>query len=446
MPVSSIRRTRVISRLARWTRAAWSLLGLTILLILAVEGLLRLGFAAKDAIRPLPPIDPRVVAEGYGGAPWVEDLYRELNTIEMERAPYVEFHAKPFAGRFHKSVVGGARRTWQNPRENEGVHPAAAPEVLFLGGSSAWGWGARDEETIPSQLAKQLADAEISARVTNLAQIGYVSTQEWLLLSVWLRAGHKPDVVVTYGGVNDVLATYQNGRAGWPQNEANRRREFNILSSPRRLMGALAGNLVSGSALFRLATSAARRLGVEPGPRPAAGDPSALPDATAAAYAENLRALAELGREHGFAVLAYGQPVLFTKRTMTPFEREKSSQYDWLREPVLQTKARLAEVVGTLPDPAHLSPSPLAGEGRGGGAVDRSLTGRTTPHPDPPPQGGREPEGEGLVRYRDLGGLFDETDDLVFTDFCHTTEAANAAIAAAIAPDVIEALRGRTPP
>jgi hypothetical protein len=50
------------------------------------------------------------------------------------------------------------------------------------------------------------------------------------------------------------------------------------------------------------------------------------------------------------------------------------------------------------------------------------------------------------ARFRDLGGLFDETNELIFTDFCHTTEAANAAIAAAMLPDVIEALRRRTPP
>src|SRR5690348_17342191 len=45
----------------------------------------------------------------------------------------------------------------------------------------------------------------------------------------------------------------------------------------------------------------------------------------------------------------------------------------------------------------HLSPSPLAGEGRGGGWVERPAWprapvpwGRSTPNPDPPPQGGRE--------------------------------------------------------
>src|SRR4051794_1748214 len=47
-----------------------------------------------------------------------------------------------------------------------------------------------------------------------------------------------------------------------------------------------------------------------------------------------------------------------------------------------------------------ITPSPLAGEGWGGGSAlakaslcARSRRLHTTPHPNPPPQGGREPEG-----------------------------------------------------
>ena len=36
----------------------------------------------------------------------------------------------------------------------------------------------------------------------------------------------RPDVVVFYDGINDVMATVQNGRAGLPQNEANREEDF----------------------------------------------------------------------------------------------------------------------------------------------------------------------------------------------------------------------------
>lgn len=411
MEGSSNPRANRIRSFARSVRTAWSGVGLTLALVAGLELALRAGFALKDAARPLPAIDPRVVAGGYDGQPWVEDLYRELTMIAMERLPYAEFRARPFAGRYHTIDGVGERRTWRNSRENSTPATGTPPEIVLVGGSSAWGWGARDDATLASQVAKRLADAGIDAHVTNLAQIGYVSNQEWIALVLWLRAGHRADLVVSYGGVNDVLATYQNGRAGEPQHEANRRREFNILSSPRRLMGALAADRVAGSALFRLAGAAARRLGGAAGSPAPAGDLAALPRATADAYAESLGTLARIGRENGFAVLAYLQPVVFTKRRMTSLERERAAQYDWVREPIARTKDRLKE---------RLNDSTRAGSAREG---------------PPRPLG-----------FRDLGPLFDDTNALIFTDFCHTTESANDAIAAAILPDILEALGRRTPP
>ena len=42
--------------------------------------------------------------------------------------------------------------------------------------------------------------------------------------------------------------------------------------------------------------------------------------------------------------------------------------------------------------------------------------------------------------FHDLSGIFDGTEGLVFIDYCHTTESANAQIAAAMADRVIELL------
>ena len=42
--------------------------------------------------------------------------------------------------------------------------------------------------------------------------------------------------------------------------------------------------------------------------------------------------------------------------------------------------------------------------------------------------------------FRDLSTIFDDTEGLVFIDYCHTTEAANARIASAMAASVLEAL------
>jgi len=47
--------------------------------------------------------------------------------------------------------------------------------------------------------------------------------------------------------------------------------------------------------------------------------------------------------------------------------------------------------------------------------------------------------------FHDLSGIFDGTEGLVFIDYCHTTESANARIAAEMADRVLEGLRPIVP-
>ena len=47
--------------------------------------------------------------------------------------------------------------------------------------------------------------------------------------------------------------------------------------------------------------------------------------------------------------------------------------------------------------------------------------------------------------FRDLSTIFDDTEGLVFIDYCHTTETANARIAAAMVTKVLETLVARQP-
>jgi len=47
--------------------------------------------------------------------------------------------------------------------------------------------------------------------------------------------------------------------------------------------------------------------------------------------------------------------------------------------------------------------------------------------------------------FHDRSGIFDDTEGLVFIDYCHTTESANARIAAVMADRVIEGLRPSKP-
>jgi hypothetical protein len=378
--------TRMLLLLAA---AAWLLLGAGLLLVVGADLALRGAFALKDALAPLPVPDPRVTRDGYQGASWVPELYAEQASLAAEWQPYSGFRVQPVQGRFvHVDDTG--RMTWRPKLLNE-----RAPHILVLGGSAAWGLGARDHETIPSHLARSLVATPLRGRVANAAQIGHVQSQEILVLLERLQAGERPRFVVFLDGVNDVLAALQAGAPGGPQNAANRRAEFNLLQHPGRLTIALGASLAHGSGLERLVDALGRRLGMTPrhDPRYAAPATPALLDAIAARCASSLRVVDALARQYDFQAVVCWQPVLFTRRQPTPYEREKAAEYAWLQPPLVEIRHRLPTLATA--------------------ATDR-------------------------VRFVDLGGVLDSEPGLVFVDFCHTTEAAGALVARAIARAVLE--------
>jgi hypothetical protein len=211
--------------------------------------------------------------------------------------------------------------------------------------------------------------------------------------------------VLFYDGVNDTTSALLEGRATLTTNEVNRRREFNLLQSPGRLTGSLLDYAVRNSASYRLAGAIARRFGTDPDARrPAVSDASALPrlaDEVVGGYLAN-RALAEaLGKSFGFRTLFVWQPVIFAKPRRVPFEEEESLKLGW-------SSALFALVHDRL-------------------RAERSLVDDRA--------------------FLDLTHLFDDTDELVFLDFCHTTESANATIARAIVAKLLDAGTIRpTPP
>ena len=109
-------------------------------------------------------------------------------------------------------------------------------------------------------------------------------------------------------------------------------------------------------------------------------------------YRANLSIVDQLGRGFGFKALYYWQPVVFDKASLTPYEREEAEKFAWAR-------GFLGEVYEAIRASSEL----------------RSER-----------------------RFHDLSRLFADSEDLIFIDYCHTTEAANDRIADVIARDVLE--------
>ena len=321
---------RGMRRLGQVVRDAWLLFGAVLLLLLAIELTYRGQAGARSAIRSLR--GPGRIRSPYADSAWDPVLEREyVETFHEHWKPFVYFRRGPFSGSLMNVDSAGHRRTVGNavaPGATDTVH------VFFFGGSTMWGTSLRDKATIASIAAQRLAAAKpesVGTEVTNFGESGYVFTQELIELELQLRAGHVPDVVLFYDGINDMAAAGQYGAAGASLNESNRAHEFEFGR-------AVAGTETGGGADLR----AAGAIGAAILPRvqfiqrlfAMVARPAAAPRSTewlardvARIYAANVEIVEALSRAYGFRVLYVWQPTLYsTAKKPTPFEQMMLSE------------------------------------------------------------------------------------------------------------------------
>jgi len=263
--------------------------------------------ASKNAkpTQRTPKPDWRTEADGHDDAGWAEAYYRELRAANRAHwQPYVYWRRAPYRGRFITVEDDGRRSTF----EPETLQ-SDAPRIWVFGGSTVWGTGAADDETIPSQLARQLHEAGQPARVVNFGETGYVNTQGLLRLWLELRRGNVPDVAVFYDGANDIASATQRGEAGVPMNESRRIADF--------LLGEGA-----------------------PAPKPPEAPLPELANSAVDVYRANLRLLTVMASEYGFELCCFWQPVSFVHKPLTEFEQRASARV--LDKPAFR---QLADVV-----------------------------------------------------------------------------------------------------
>ncbi len=375
-------------------QTAWSIAGVSLALVIVLEITLRLGFALKDWRDDASAATDRLIAQAQGDPVWPLRHARELEQLEDRWSPWVYFHQKAFHGQTITIDDNGHRATWRPPSQPK---PARRPMILFMGGSTLWGYGSRDDHTIPSLAARRLFEGGHEVDVQNRAEIGYVSTQELISLVLDLERGDRPDVVVFLDGVNDTTSAALEGQAGLSTNESNRRVEFNLGRSAPRLVGALGGRVLGDSALYRLAQSARRRLlGDAEGWRldqPRTAD-QGLVGAIVKHYAANVELIRSLGRRYGFRPLFFWQPVVFSKATRTPLEQAEAARY-----------AALESIFRGVREQIEHTPELVSA-------------------PD----------------FQDLSALFDTQSDGAFIDYCHITEKGNEQIAKTMLTAILKAI------
>ena len=381
--------------------ALWHVVGLLLVVILVVEfgidGWRRLSRAVRYRRATLP--DRAAVAEAYRSADWSVGYFDEFHrAVRVDWKAYVEWWQRPLAGVFVTLDERGLRRTI-----GETMGSDAALRISCFGGSTMMGMGARDEHTIPSVLARRLAELGLPVSVTNYGQLGHNSTQEVITLQQLLKAGERIDIAVFYDGINEMACAEQTGRADALFNDARRRAEFNLLHPERRkdlIVAALVAAAPRSLRRLRRWTGLPLR-----GPFPALEtdlsdlDLERLASDVIAIYAANVRLVRVLGREYGFQPLFFWQPVITTKKHKTADEQRWENDYtsDPVRRRLLYeqiiAKRRNCSEIASAPDTIDLSP------------------------------------------------LFDDRTDPVYIDLYHLSEAGNSAVAEAMLPVVADAAR-----
>jgi lysophospholipase L1-like esterase len=318
---------RYIKRISQY----WIIIGITVLLIFFIEMSSKMIIFVYNNYYSYDnngKIDYRANrAKGYYTEDllWLNDYNKEdSSSFTLRWEPYVYWRTKKFVGKYINVDLNGIRYTKQWNIQSKETDKVV--KIFMFGGSTLWGTGARDDNTIPSLVAKRLSKYGINANITNYGESGYVNTQEVILLFLQLQKHNIPDIVIFYDGVNDVFSALQNGKAGLPQNEFNRVNEFNITKDNNvKIIKLLLSKILERSATYRLSCIATNRsVNYNRGTKSILDrndyNKSALDVINT--YISNIDLVNKMscGR---FTSMFYWQPVLYDKCNLTEYERKQ---------------------------------------------------------------------------------------------------------------------------
>lgn len=215
--------------------------------------------------------------------PEIDQLQRESLGVRYVYAPFVEFKPAPDAKRFVNVLPGGFRQG----REAGPWPPLPSELVVFVfGGSTTFGFGLPDGETVVSRLEAKLAERFPGRKVRcyNFGRGYYFSSQERQLFESLLAEGATPQLAVFIDGLNEFV--YHDGMPEFtPALYA-----FTAPDRPPLTRAEITSDAERASAVARLI----------------------------ARYRQNLRLIEAVAQAHGVSPIFVGQPVPFLDFPMRP--------------------------------------------------------------------------------------------------------------------------------
>jgi len=339
--------------------------------------------------------------------------------VSNGQRPYYMFTGAPNSSGRMIRQQGGANDADNNYRLNSlgfrierpliKSKPEGELRIFVIGGSSIFN-GAPLSKTIPGWIESELRNRGFSrAKVHNFGIVAAVSGQELALLT-HLLVDYAPDVVISYGGGNDLVSPYQHDpRPGFPYDFVTVQVGTQALARGLDLRSALA------SQLFRSRVIALIFAPREPEVRLPLGEmrrvvgyrTSEWESAIIEEYSNNLHRMCRLGRAFNFKFYAVLQPLIFQKSPLVRTETQPKFGDAHFASYMQRQHDRAADVFHRL----------QANDGA-----------------------------DGACRFVDLSQIFANDPRSLFWDFIHVNNDGNATIASAIAADLANSfLSDRTP-
>ncbi|MCV3211528.1 SGNH/GDSL hydrolase family protein [Mesorhizobium sp. YC-39] len=299
------------------TAKMWLNFSFALLLIALMEVSLTSYYKVSDEAKSEHAVKAAAYSGVYEDPVLAEEYLKErVDAVDwpLPLAPYTQSLEPDYTGKF-LNVHDGIRRTWNGGPSND--DESTQINIFFFGGSTLWGWGSRDDFTIPSLVAKNLVKSGISAKVTNYAVNGDATTQSLIRFIFELKKRNVPDLVIFYGGLIDAESTCSEDRPGLPLDgpdfeRMSRENEARVSIKPENIaiMRFLAGRKRHGGCQKNLDT---------------------LSDGAADVYFENIRFIETISGSLLFKTLFYLEPQLNDKEKITIYEQKAIERHDgWL--------------------------------------------------------------------------------------------------------------------
>jgi len=260
-------------RAARIYRGASLLLLNTLAALLVINLLLAAGFGIADrARRPAPGalrFGDEALDRAYPGMSRQErdSMLAEVWGRRLEFEPWTMFREPASRGRYVNVGAAGFRLV-----PDQGPWPIERDRfnVFVFGGSTTFGYGVADDQTIAAHLQELLrrdGGLDRPATVYNFGRGYYYSTPERLLFERLLTAGHVPDLAIFVDGLNDFYyaeAELENAdafRAALEPPKKPRTGELMVALAGRTPLGRLARMLAAREGRPRAETTSAAGVG-----------------------------------------------------------------------------------------------------------------------------------------------------------------------------------------